>query len=326
MTIQVKKQSKSPQNIVSIILAAGKGTRMRSPDRAKVCFTVNGKPVILRIVETLGRLGIYSHLAVIGVHGEQVIRALDPVQEHMIYCRQKQQLGTGHAAKIAARLLQDLQFDGYVLLTAGDKVFAPDILKELIACRDDLTFLVGDIRDFPGAGRVIYINGRPVEIFEYFDGQKLKLFHALSTELETGEIPASRAKNLILSCFTRPGKAARALGDLYTAVMNNRPVTRTLIEITFQDMNGRTHLTRQTLQASRHANLSVYLFRAKALYRALASLSLDNAQQEEYLTDVVRFMSDNRYSLSTLEIASPQQVMAYNTPEELEEIRTHYAG
>ena len=68
---------------------------------------------------------------------------------------------------------------------------------------------------------------------------------------------------------------------------------------------------------SRLLNTSLYLFRAESLHSSLAALAADNAQQELYLTDTVEQVSANGGSTSVLEVADPQDLMGFNTPEEL---------
>ena len=68
---------------------------------------------------------------------------------------------------------------------------------------------------------------------------------------------------------------------------------------------------------SRLLNTSLYLFRAESLHSSLAALAADNAQQELYLTDTVEQVSANGGVTSVLEVADPQDLMGFNTPEEL---------
>jgi len=59
--------------IASIVLAAGKGTRMRSDSKHKVCFEVGGVPVILRALRAYEECGITHHVIVVGDRAEQAI-------------------------------------------------------------------------------------------------------------------------------------------------------------------------------------------------------------------------------------------------------------
>jgi N-acetylgalactosamine kinase len=72
--------------------------------------------------------------------------------------------------------------------------------------------------------------------------------------------------------------------------------------------------------SARYANLSVYLFRAESLYTALNGLNSDNAQHEEYLTDTVGVLAETDHKVKIMAVDDPEQIMGFNTPEELREI------
>jgi bifunctional UDP-N-acetylglucosamine pyrophosphorylase/glucosamine-1-phosphate N-acetyltransferase len=101
--------------MLSIILAAGKGTRMKS-DHPKVVFPVCGRPMILRCVENLKKMQI-THLAVVVGHEAQEVRKALEAYKDIAYFIQKEQKGTGHAVQQVdlARF-----HDEYVLIIPGD--------------------------------------------------------------------------------------------------------------------------------------------------------------------------------------------------------------
>ena len=74
---------------------------------------------------------------------------------------------------------------------------------------------------------------------------------------------------------------------------------------------------RQIERASGRVNASLYMFRAPALYAAVASLSDENAQGELYLTDAPEILAAGGGSVDVLDSVQPEDLMAYNTPEEL---------
>ncbi|MFO7696546.1 MAG: NTP transferase domain-containing protein, partial [Anaerolineae bacterium] len=132
--------------IVSIILAGGKGMRMHSADRHKVCFEVDGKPAINRAIEIYGACGVRQHIVVVGVLAGQVIETVGRIHEGVIFAYQAEQRGTGHAARQGARILADMRYEGAVLVVAGDRLLDPQVVEQLLAeFRDsasDLVFLV----------------------------------------------------------------------------------------------------------------------------------------------------------------------------------------
>lgn len=107
--------------IKAIILAAGKGTRMKS-NIPKVMHKVNGMPMLVRIFNTLSQVGISTEnlITVLGDKKEYIIKNISEIS----YVVQEEQLGTGHAVKIAKKYFEN--FDGGVIITYGD---APLIKK-----------------------------------------------------------------------------------------------------------------------------------------------------------------------------------------------------
>lgn len=101
----------------AIILAAGKGTRMGG-DQPKVVYEVMGRPMVCWVVDACREAGVTRSIVVIGYKGEQVREALAGYED-VSFVEQKEQLGTGHAARMADPLfLPAKPVDTFVL--AGD--------------------------------------------------------------------------------------------------------------------------------------------------------------------------------------------------------------
>ena len=98
----------------SIIMAAGKGTRMKS-DLPKVVHLAHGKPMIVRIIDALNALDIEENILILGHKKEKVLEVLG---NDVSYVVQEEQLGTGHAVKQAIPKIKD--YDGDVLIINGD--------------------------------------------------------------------------------------------------------------------------------------------------------------------------------------------------------------
>ena len=101
--------------IGAVILAAGKGTRMRS-DRHKVLHPIGGQPMIHHLLDTLAELGAAREVLVIGDRRDQLEAALEG--RDVAIAIQEPQLGTGHAVQAARGALAD--FDGTLLILYGD--------------------------------------------------------------------------------------------------------------------------------------------------------------------------------------------------------------
>ncbi len=102
--------------IAAIILAAGKGTRMKS-DKAKVVFELAGKPMIQRVVDTAIQLNCEKICVVVGHQKDTVISVLDE-HPNLVFAEQTEQLGTGHAIMIAESSF--IGFEGDIFILSGD--------------------------------------------------------------------------------------------------------------------------------------------------------------------------------------------------------------
>ncbi|MGB9590890.1 MAG: NTP transferase domain-containing protein, partial [Candidatus Kryptoniota bacterium] len=103
----------------TIILAAGKGKRMKNPDLPKVMYQVNGKPMIDHVVELAITLGSQDIIAVVGFKKEIVIDHITATFGNRVkFAIQLEQLGTGHAVMQAKPLIEDHNKD--VLVLSGD--------------------------------------------------------------------------------------------------------------------------------------------------------------------------------------------------------------
>jgi len=101
--------------LAAVILAAGKGTRMKS-QLHKVLHPVGGRPMLLHLLETVAGLHPSRLVVVVGDRAEQVAAAVSPHGAEIAI--QSPQLGTGHAVQQAEALLSG--FEGDVLILFGD--------------------------------------------------------------------------------------------------------------------------------------------------------------------------------------------------------------
>jgi len=100
----------------AIILAAGKGTRMKS-DKPKVIFELAGKPMINRVVDTANKINSDLIAIVVGYKKEQVIDVV-PNNDNIKFVEQVEQNGTGHAVMVTENTFID--FEGDVFILCGD--------------------------------------------------------------------------------------------------------------------------------------------------------------------------------------------------------------
>lgn len=117
------------QDLAVIILAAGKGTRMRS-SLAKVLLPIAGHPLLHYVLDLSSRLNPVRTIVVVGHQADQVREAFSDREVEFVV--QKEQLGTGHAAQQAKAKLEN--FDGLVLVLCGDMpLIRPNTLLKMVA-------------------------------------------------------------------------------------------------------------------------------------------------------------------------------------------------
>jgi len=101
----------------AIILAAGRGTRMRS-DLPKVVFPIGGRPMVCAVVDACLEAGCTKIVVVVG-HKQELVR--EALRDYAVeYAVQDQQLGTGHAVACAAPLFEPARAGRPVLVLCGD--------------------------------------------------------------------------------------------------------------------------------------------------------------------------------------------------------------
>ncbi|HEX9024183.1 MAG TPA: bifunctional UDP-N-acetylglucosamine diphosphorylase/glucosamine-1-phosphate N-acetyltransferase GlmU [Geobacteraceae bacterium] len=144
------------KDVAAIILAAGKGTRMKS-GLVKVMHPLGGRPMIFWPVSAARAAGAARSVLVVGFQGEKVREYFDAAGD-LSFAAQEEQNGTGHAVACAAPLLRG--FTGRVLLLCGDvPLIRPATLQALLSfhesARATLTVLTARPADPFGYGRVV---------------------------------------------------------------------------------------------------------------------------------------------------------------------------
>jgi bifunctional UDP-N-acetylglucosamine pyrophosphorylase/glucosamine-1-phosphate N-acetyltransferase len=159
------------ENVAAVILAAGKGTRMKS-GVVKVLHPAAGRPMIQWPVDAARAAGASPVVLVVG-HQADAVRSLYQTVPEIRTALQEEQLGTGHAVACARGELSG--FNGTVLILCGDTpLLRAETLRGLIACHREqgasLTVLTATMDNPYGYGRVIRDSaGRVVRIVEQKD-------------------------------------------------------------------------------------------------------------------------------------------------------------
>ncbi|MGM9992177.1 MAG: bifunctional UDP-N-acetylglucosamine diphosphorylase/glucosamine-1-phosphate N-acetyltransferase GlmU [Candidatus Bruticola sp.] len=158
-------QNQEEQKIAAVVLAAGKGTRMKS-EQAKVLHQVLGKPVIFRVLQALKGINCSRSIIVVGHQAEQVKAYCETQFTDCLFAEQPVQNGSGHAVQMALPHLSN--FEGYVLILNGDMpLLDVSALQKVInaaqAGNYALTLLTADSSDHRDFGRIVRNSDNCVE-------------------------------------------------------------------------------------------------------------------------------------------------------------------
>ena len=236
-----------------VIMAAGKGTRMKS-SLPKVLHTLAGKALVRHVVDTARQLQARRTIVITGHGADQVESALTQAcgDAGLQFARQMPQLGTGHAVQQAVPHLPD---DGIVVVLSGDvPLTRPETLSELVQACDGhrLALLTIEFADPTGYGRIVRSPSGQV--------------HAIVEHKDADE-------------------AQRAIREVYSGIM---------------------------------------AVPAKRLKAWLARLDNQNAQQEYYLTDVVKFAEAEGVQVVAHKIHDAAEVAGVNSLLQLAELERAY--
>lgn len=155
----------------SIILAAGKGTRMKSK-YPKVIHKVCGKEMVNHVVDTSKKSGVEETIVVLG-HGAEAVR--ERLSDDIITVMQTEQLGTAHAVRMAEEYIEDE--DTIVVLCGDTPLIKEETLKKLFEYHVEnnchTTVLSTIVDDPTGYGRIIRDeNGDLLKIVEQKDASE----------------------------------------------------------------------------------------------------------------------------------------------------------
>jgi bifunctional UDP-N-acetylglucosamine pyrophosphorylase/glucosamine-1-phosphate N-acetyltransferase len=183
----MSSQFKTDSETCALVLAAGKGTRMKS-DKPKVLHTLLGEPMLGYVLRALGSIFDDRVFIVVG-HGADEVRAAYPHIHDERFVLQQEQKGTGHALQVAREKIKAEGFNR-VLVINGDTPLTDTRSIEVLgaaAGQDDadLAFLTLSLEDPGNFGRVVRdASGRVAAVVEAKD------YDSSVHGPETGEINA----------------------------------------------------------------------------------------------------------------------------------------
>ena len=193
--------------MVAVILAAGKGTRMRSK-LPKVLHKVGGKPMLEHVLAAAETAGADKKIVVVGFESEQVVEFVGTNAEIAV---QAEQLGTGHAVMQTAESLKD--FAGTVMILCGDTPLLDGYeLRKFFASHLGLgaavTVLTAIMPDPSGYGRILRdADGQVVGIVEEKDATpEQKRIQEINTGIYCIEAPLLFEALSDLTCDNAQGE------------------------------------------------------------------------------------------------------------------------
>lgn len=204
------QENAMPQNTLNtVILAAGKGTRMYS-QMPKVLHCIGGKPMVERVIDTAAALNPQNICVVVG-HGKEQV--LDTVKRDAVWVEQTEQLGTGHAVKTA---LPHLASEGRTLVLYGDvPLIDVETLETLLEAAGNEVGLLTDVPADPtGLGRIIRDgSGSVTAIVEEKDASATQ---KTIREINTGilVLPNAKLENWLNSLSSNNAQGEYYLTDL----------------------------------------------------------------------------------------------------------------
>lgn len=218
----------SAQQLACVILAAGKGTRMKS-EQAKVLHALAGLPMVLYPTRLARALGSSPTVLVTGHQAAAVEQGL--AAEKIDFARQEEQLGTGHALLCAQPALES--FSGDLLLLCGDvpllrRETVADLLAYHRAEQAAVTVLTAEMANPQGYGRIVRAGEDVLRIVEEKDAStREKAIREINTGIYVFSAPfvfealrglgRDNAQNEyyltdVLAAARQAGRRVRALG------------------------------------------------------------------------------------------------------------------
>ncbi len=326
----------------ALVLAAGKGTRMRSAV-PKVLVPLAGRPLVMHLLETLAAAGVQDRVLVVG-HGAEEVRAA--LGDGFRYVLQKEQKGMAHAVAMARPLLDVPDGPERVVVTVGDSpLLRAATVRRLVARHEEAgaacTFLTTVFEETPPYARVMRdASGAVTGCVEAHVS-----VHAPTVPINPGAPSQASGKPAPAKAGGRRGPdaalATRRRRELWieprsglpyesprsgerTSVREHRTAAATPKEAC---LGARPRQDRERLQAHgatpdqlavREVLTSHFVFEARALWDYLDSIRPHPLTGELYLTDIVGLLVDAGLTVEALPMNDSAELLGLNTPEELE--------
>jgi len=155
---------KKNKKLGAIILAAGRGSRMKSKSINKVTLHLANKPLILHSIHLLEKMNFKEIVVVVGFAKDSVKKVLS--DSKIVFAEQKKRLGTGHAVKSAIKEINSDITDVLVIYGDDSHFYKKETISSLtnahLSANASVTFLTISTRNPFGLGRIVRDNSGAV--------------------------------------------------------------------------------------------------------------------------------------------------------------------
>ncbi len=307
--IALEKEDRGMKKLAAIVLAAGRGTRMKDNSHNKVCFDCAGVPVIRRVVMNMKDAGIEKIAVIVGHMAQDVMDALDGIPG-IVYAYQKLQNGTGSATLLGLRTLKSIGYSGQVIVSVGDKIISSSILKDYVSVEGEAVYGVQPSKMNPSGGRIALRNGKPFGICEFADAAMLKVW-PLPEEKRKDELKKLGMSSVKIEATVKKAESVAEKKGWF--IENGKGCVRIGGEVFSAD----------ELLNSPYTNLSLYSFDIDSALKAIESCSSENVQGELYVTDTMEYFA-KKSGAELYAVNDQSDVLTYSTKPELIEISRNF--
>ncbi len=260
---------------LAIILAAGHGKRIKS-EKSKMLHEIWGKSTIKRVADAVSKgLGTDNIVFVLGIKADEVLNAIDK-KENYIFVYQEEQLGTGHAVKVAFTHPEIKNFEGDIYIFPGDiGLLTPNTVKEFSdffeKSDDDMCVLTAKYKGEP--------------LYNYY-----------------GRIV--RYKD----------KSDKDFYNKVIAIKEYKDIIKAPEDALFEyEYHGRKIIfSREDLLNLTEFNTGIYAFKSQNLPEYLKEIKDNNVQKEIYLTDLIEIYNRNGLKVGAYSIDDESDVLGFN--------------
>ncbi len=275
---------------VAIILAAGHGKRIKS-ERSKMLHEIWGVPTVVRVAESAAKgLDSKNQVIVVGIKADQVAKIAGK-EKNRVFVLQKEQKGTGDAAREALNALESYKHIEDIYIFPGDMgLITPEVVasfkKRFDESKCGMKILTGNYRGDPvnnSYGRIIRVPGTDI------DGN-----------------PSGEDKGRVIEI--KEHKDILAIPDdvKYKVIYNNKTYA----------------FSKQELICTNEYNTGVYAVKYNHLKMHINDLKADNVQGELYLTDIIAIFNINHIPVGAVPVEDDHAVIGFNVKSVLKEMET----